>query len=75
MAKPFKMIEGRIYESDNGRLICSRCAGMSARFTGRDISGQKIRLLNDAYAIAWKRETGYALECDGHCTVHEVEGA
>ena len=31
-----------IYLADNGRAICTHCAGHSARYTGRDISGQAI---------------------------------
>lgn len=33
---------GALYASDNGRLICHRCAGAAARYTGRDLSGQEI---------------------------------
>ncbi|MEA2067798.1 MAG: hypothetical protein U9P12_01240 [Verrucomicrobiota bacterium] len=45
--KPFKepkpvLKEGIIYSSDNGMLICKKCAGQSALYTGRDSSGQEV---------------------------------
>jgi len=42
--------EGTIYIGDNGRMFCGRleCAGASAHFTGRDISGQFVLRLTDA---------------------------
>ncbi len=33
---------GAVYLSDNGRAICVHCAGSSALYTGRDISGQRV---------------------------------
>lgn len=34
--------EGALYWADNGRVICAKCAGQSALYTGRDISGQRV---------------------------------
>ena len=31
-----------IYEGDNGRLFCGACAGATAAYTGRDLSGRKV---------------------------------
>ena len=31
-----------LYVGDNGALFCGKDAGASARFTGRDISGQRV---------------------------------
>ena len=31
-----------LYMGDNGRLLCGRHSGASARYTGRDISGQPV---------------------------------
>lgn len=31
-----------LYFTDNGRILCGDHLGMTARFTGRDISGQRI---------------------------------
>ena len=48
MAKPTnpkpKLNESTLYLGDNGRCFCGalRCAGMTARFTGRDLSGQRV---------------------------------
>ena len=73
MAKRYEMKEGRIYEADNGRLICHKCAGMSARFTGRDISGKRIILMNDADAIVWEIDVGSPMTCEKGCTTHILE--
>lgn len=37
----------RLYIGDNGRVFCGlvNCAGASATFTGRTISGQEVQLL------------------------------
>lgn len=34
--------DGVVYLGDNGQAICSCCAGYSAKFSGRDISGQAV---------------------------------
>ena len=31
-----------LYSGDNGRIFCGDCAGCSATYTGRDISGQRV---------------------------------
>lgn len=36
------LVAGAVFYSDGGRLICRFCAGCSALYTGRDISGQKV---------------------------------
>lgn len=62
---------GALYLSDNGRLICRDCAGMTALYTGHDISGQPVdRVTVDDVAV-W--ETGFdgfagrPMVCDGGC--------
>jgi hypothetical protein len=42
-----KLKAGRLYLGDNGRCFCGtlRCAGMTAYFTGRDLSGMKVLAL------------------------------
>jgi hypothetical protein len=37
----------KLYLGDNGRCFCGKlaCAGMTAYFTGRDISGQRVHKL------------------------------
>lgn len=39
------LVKNRLYVGDNGRIVCIRCAGCSARNTGKDISGQYLRAL------------------------------
>jgi hypothetical protein len=40
-AKP-KLKDDVLYSTDNGALLCGQHCGMSARYTGRDISGQRV---------------------------------
>jgi hypothetical protein len=44
-----------IYEGDNGRLLCVACSGMTAAYTGRDLSGQPVRAVTPEYAIEFER--------------------
>jgi len=39
----------KLYSCDNGALICEDHLGMSAKYTGHDISGLKIMRVNAAY--------------------------
>jgi len=41
------------YEGDNGRILHGKCSGMSATYTGRDISGQKVRRLTAADVVEY----------------------
>lgn len=43
----------RLYLGDNGRAFCGtlRCAGMTAHYSGRDLSGQKVEALTAQEAI------------------------
>ena len=49
-----------LYVGDNGRVYHGLCSGMSARFTGRDISGQKVERITEPEIQAdpdlWKCE-------------------
>jgi hypothetical protein len=40
-----KLVENVLYFGDNGRITCGslRCAGMSAFYSGRTISGQRVK--------------------------------
>ena len=60
--------DGVVYSSDNGQMICSKCAGQSALFSGRDISGQKVRRQTAADARAWFAFFGKPLKCERGCT-------
>ena len=42
----FQPKPGTIYLTDNGRALCGDHLGSSARYTGRDISGQPILALS-----------------------------
>ena len=59
--------EGAVYFADNGRRICVRCAGASARYTGRDISGQKVERITVEEVRAWPDNLG-VLACEAGCT-------
>jgi len=57
-----------IYISDNGRMICEKCAGQSALYTGRDISGQKVDECSEAENEYWVKHFGSSLKCESGCT-------
>lgn len=59
--------EGALYWSDNGRVICAKCAGQSALCTGRDLSGQKVERITVEDVRAWPDDLG-ALRCASGCT-------
>lgn len=61
---------GVIYSADNGELICLECAGMSAKFTGFDRSGQSVEAVpNTAESRAqWRAAFGKDLACEAGCT-------
>ena len=61
--------KGIIYSGDNGSLICLECAGGSAKFSGRDTSGQKVEALNKTSDnVEWFRVFGEPLSCERGCT-------
>jgi len=37
----------QLYLGDNGACFCGGCAGASAKYTGRDISGQRVYALTE----------------------------
>lgn len=55
------LVEAALYLGDNGRCFCGklRCAGTSAHFTGRDLSGQKVLRID---AVTAKQ---HGLRCEG----------
>jgi len=60
--------DGVIYSADNGMLICKKCAGQSALYTGRDISGQKVSVVPRSENSAWKKMFGENMACEKGCT-------
>lgn len=59
--------EGALYWADNGRIVCRKCAGCSALYTGRDISGQKVTRITVDEVHGWHQTMGesHDLMCDG----------
>jgi len=71
--KPFKkptpvLKEDVIYSADNGMLICKKCAGQSALYTGRDISGQEVVAIPRSENEAWEKFFGEDMACEKGCT-------
>lgn len=56
--------EGTIYSADNGQRICLHCAGASAKFTGRDRSGKKVKAFTAKDAAEWYAMLGKPLACE-----------
>lgn len=56
--------EGAIYEGDNGRLMCVDCAGMSALYTGKDISGRKVRRMAVEDVAEWQAVLSQPMQCE-----------
>ena len=65
-----KLKPGVIYSSDNGRLICVECAGMSAKFTRRDISGQRVTAVPYLETVAWFKQFHKPMACEAGCTTY-----
>ena len=55
-----------LYLGDNGRCFCGRLhhAGMTARYTGRDLSGQPVHRVTEADQREARR-MGVTLACEG----------
>ena len=67
---------GIIYSGDNGRLTCLHCSGMSAKFTGRDLSGHKVQAMGQADAQEWFAYLGKPMACESGCTTYPaIKGA
>ncbi len=61
---------GVIYSADNGRLICVECAGMSAKYTGRDLSGQEVLAVPYMETVEWFKAFGKPVSCECGCTTY-----
>jgi hypothetical protein len=55
---------GILYLGDNGRCFCVKHAGMTALYTGRDISGQRVLALTDLALAAMAKEIGRDMKCE-----------
>ena len=60
---------GAVYLSDNGCAICASCAGMTALYTGRDISGQPVLRVTTAEVREWREALGRPMTCEAGCTM------
>ncbi len=58
------------FRPDNGELICVHCAGMTAKFTGRDRSGMKVLPMNQADAAEWEQMMEKPMACESGCTTY-----
>ena len=67
---PIKLKEGVIYSGDNGRLFCRKCAGMTALYTGRDLSGQKVEAVPVEDNVEWRKEFGRDMACERGCLTY-----
>ena len=57
-----------LYSGDNGRILCGCCSGMSATYSGRDISGQKVAAIGPAYAREFfAMGDEFPLQCEDCC--------
>lgn len=52
-----------LYLGDNGRCFCGAHAGMSARYSGRDLSGQPVMKITFADRVEAKR-LGWTPQCE-----------
>ena len=55
--------EDELYFGDNGRVFCGAHAGASARYTGRDISGQRVERVTEKDRREWPEDLG-EIECE-----------
>jgi hypothetical protein len=52
-----------LYFGDNGVVYCGKHHGSSARFSGRDISGQRVALVTDK-DHEFARTEGFRIRCE-----------
>jgi hypothetical protein len=57
-----------VYFGDNGRAICRECAGQSAKYTGRDLSGHRVERATVDDCREWEQVVGAPLACEMGCT-------
>ena len=58
------MKTGQIYSGDNGQRVCAACAGMTALFTLRDRSGQRMHRINAEDNAEWLIHFGRPIACE-----------
>ena len=58
-----RISDSTLYLGDNGRCLCGEHLGTSARYTGRDLSGQPIMAITPEIAKE-AQQMGAPLECE-----------
>lgn len=58
------MKPGELYFVDNGRVVCHEHAGSSAKYTLRDISGQKVKRVTPKSRAEWLVIFGAPIKCE-----------
>jgi len=53
-----------LYWGDNGRCFCGECAGASAKYTGRDLSGQPVERITPEMAQSFALELSFVPKCE-----------
>jgi len=58
--------DGALYLGDNGRVMCSasHCAGVTARLSGRDLSGARVTPVTRADLAEWATYDLGAMRCE-----------
>ena len=67
--------DDRLYCGDNGRCFCGLHAGASARYTGFDVSGQRVWAISDQDREEWRRELGRGPSCETCRAIRRARGA
>lgn len=56
--------DSALYLCDNGACYCGEHAGTSARYTGRDLSGQPVERITETAQRWMEREHGRRFKCE-----------
>ena len=64
---------GVIYSGDNGRLVCCKCAGQSALYTGHDLSGLEMTPCSKLYNNMWRQLVDKDIACEAGCTTYHPD--
>ncbi len=68
-----KVKDHELYFTDNGRIVCGRHCGTSARYTYRDLSGQRIKRVMPRAAAKWLADVGSPIDCEDCAAIAERE--
>ncbi len=65
--------DGVIYSSENGMLICKKCASDSELYAGETRSGVKLRAIPRSENEAWRTFFGKDMTCERGCTSYHID--